>query len=303
WNVAVERRLPVDISINVAYVGTKGTDGFGDLDINASDMPGGGNLSRPFFEEFGRNISLESFGPRVRTEYHGLQVALDRPFRNGLFLKGAYTWAKAMGETTSGEDGRGAGFAWNAQSQFHRNWALQPFDRTHVLQLGFVYEIPFAKGSTGWTKALADGWQVNGVFFAYSGEPFTVTANAGTSINMPGNTQTADQVADPTVVGRVGDDGPYFDASAWEQPQGVRFGNSGRSSVRGPGGWNADLSVFRGFAFGGTRRLELRAEAFNVFNHPIFANPSASVTGVTFMHIFDTAVAPRTVRLGLRFSF
>jgi hypothetical protein len=303
WNVAIERRLPGDISVDLAYVGTKGTDGFADLDINASNTPGGGNESRPFFEEFGRNRDLKSWGTRVGTEYHALQTSVNRPFRNGLMLKGAYTWSKAMGETPNGEDGW-VGLHWNAPSQLHRNYGLQPFDRTHVFQLGFLYELPFARNSTGLTKALADGWQVNGIVSAYTGQPFTVTAS-GTSLNMPGNLQTADQVAEPTVIGDIGDSGPYWDPSAWAQPEGVRFGNSGRSSVRGPGGWNADLSLFRAFPLGGARRLEFRVEAFNVFNHPIFARPGQehSVTNAEFMQIFGTDVGPRTVRLGARFSF
>ncbi|MPY88211.1 MAG: hypothetical protein GEU99_09830 [Luteitalea sp.] len=304
WNVAVERRLPADLSLDLAYVGTKGTDGFAVLDINASDTPGGGNESRPFFAEFGRNIALNSWGPRISTEYHGLQVAINRPFRNGLLLKGAYTWSKSMGETPNGEDDRESVF-WNAPSQLHRNYALQPFDRTHVLQLGFLYELPFARNATGLTKLLADGWQVNGIFYAYTGLPFTVTANSGISINMPGNQQTADQVGEPQKLGNIGDDGPYYDPSAWEQPEGVRFGNSGRNSVRGPGGWNTDFSVFRSFPMGGARRLELRVEAFNVFNHPVFTRPGTthSVTDDTLMQIFNTDVGPRAVRLGLRFSF
>ncbi|MGH9163809.1 MAG: TonB-dependent receptor domain-containing protein, partial [Vicinamibacteraceae bacterium] len=304
WNVAIERRLPADISLDLAYVGTKGTDGFAVLDINASQTPGGGDESRPFFDEFGRNIALHSWGPRLTTEYHGLQVAINRPFRNGLLLKGAYTWSKSMGESPDGEDDQDSLF-WNAPSQYDRNYALQQFDRTHVFQLGFLYELPFANNTTGLVKALADGWQVNGIFYAYTGLPFTVSASGDISINMPGNQQTADQLAEPEKLGNIGDDGPYYDPSAWAQPEGVRFGNTGRNSVRGPGGWNTDLSVFRSFPLGGTRRLEARIEAFNVFNHPVFTRPGTthSLTEDTFMQIFNTDVGPRAVRLGLRFSF
>ena len=69
WNVAVERRLPLDLSVDLAYVGSKGTDGFADLNINASDIPGGGNASRPFFSK-GRATDLLSWGPRLKTQYH-----------------------------------------------------------------------------------------------------------------------------------------------------------------------------------------------------------------------------------------
>jgi hypothetical protein len=309
WNVTIERRLPLDISTSVAYVGTKGTDGFADLDINASSTPGGGAASRPFAQQFGRTIALNSWGPRVKTEYHSLQVAVNRPLKAGLLLKGAYTFSKAMGMTTNGEDGW-VGLDYNAPSQYARNYARQVFDRPHVFQMGFLYELPFGKSEKG--NKIANGiirdWQLNGIFAAYSGVPFTITAVNGSSINMPGNLQTANQVGDFTVLGNIGNDGKWFDTSKFVQPTGAVFGNTGRMEFRGPGAWNLDLSLFRGFAFG-SRRIEFRVEGFNILNHARFNNPSNSVSSSTYGQIFQlegngTALTDaRTVRLGLRFQF
>src|SRR5262249_51881061 len=190
WNVSIERRLPLDISADIAYVGTKGTDGFADLDINASSTPGGGAASRPYFATFGRSIALNSWGPRVRTQYHSLQIAVNRPLKAGLLLKGAYTFSKAMGMTTSGEDGW-VGLDFNAPSQYARNYARQAFDRPHIFQMGFLYELPFGKGSNNPASIAIKDWQLNGIFAASSGLPFNITANNGVSINMPGNLQTA----------------------------------------------------------------------------------------------------------------
>jgi hypothetical protein len=307
WNVSVERRLPLDISADVAYVGTRGTGGFADLDINASSTPGGGAASRPYFAQFGRNIALNSWGPRVKTEYHSLQVALNRPLKAGLLLKGAYTFSKAMGMTTNGEDGW-VGLDFNAPSQYARNYARQAFDRPHVFQMGFLYELPFGKGGNNALNYVIRDWQLNGIVAAYSGTPFTVTASNGNSINMPGNLQTANQVGSFNVLGNIGNDGKWFDTSAFAQPQGLTFGNTGRYAFRGPSNWNADLSLFRGFPFG-TRRIEFRAEGFNILNHPRFNNPSASITSSTFGQIFQlegngTALTDaRTIRLGVRFQF
>lgn len=131
WNVAVERRFPAELSVNVAYVGTKGTNGYGDLDINASDTTGRGVEGRPLFQSTGRRIGLLSWGARLRTAYHAPQVALNRPFKEGLLVKGAYTWSKAMNEAD--EDGW-VGLTWNGASQLHRNHALAGYDRTHNFQ-------------------------------------------------------------------------------------------------------------------------------------------------------------------------
>jgi hypothetical protein len=305
WNVAIERRLALDLSVDLAYVGTKSNGGFADLDINASDTPGGGPNSRPFAQQFGRTRDLKSWGPRLKTEYHSLQVAINRPFKNGLLLKGAYTFSKSMGESISGEDGW-VGVEWNAPSQYHRNWSLQPFDRPHVFQLAFVYELPFMRQSSGVAAALVKDWQVNGTFSAYSGLPFNVTGN-GNLINMPGNLQTADQIGEYEKVGEIGNSGTWFDTGAFRQPVGVTFGNMGRMSVRGPSARNLDFSVFRTFSLGGTRRLEFRTEVFNITNTPKFGNPNGDVNSANFGRIFATAseglVAERQIRLGFRFSF
>ena len=308
WNVAVERRLPYDISVDMAYVGTKTTGGFADLDINASDTPGGGVASRPFFsgidpdtgEQFGRRISLLSWGPRTRTEYHALQVAINRPFKNGLLLKGAYTFSKAMNET---DDDGWAGLSWNGASQLHRNWALAGYDRPHIFQMGFLYELPYrvATADNKVIGAILGDWQVNGIYSAFSGTPFTIGANGGV-LDMPGNTQTADQVGEFNVIGETGPGVQWFDPNAFEQPEGVRFGNTGRNAFRGPGQWNLDLSVFRGIPLGGERRFEIRAEFFNVTNTPKWGNPSTNVTSSTFGQTTSVSGA-RTIRLGGRFSF
>ena len=306
WNVSIERRLPMDLSVDVAYVGTRGRNGFADLDINASDTPGGGNESRPLFARFGRARDLKSWGRRLDTEYHSLQVALNRPFQNGLLLKGAYTWSKAMNEAD--EDGW-VGLTWNAPSQLHRNWALAGYDRPHVFQLGAVYQLPFGRDGQGLGSFLARNWQLNGIFAAFSGVPFTVTAN-GAVLNMPGNQQTADQVGEYDMLGNIGGEGPWFDTSAFAQPEGVRLGNSGRNAFRGPGQWRIDLSVFRGFELGGSRKLEFRAEAFNLTNTLQYGDGAGNQTGFSstdvnnqnFGRVF-VANGERTIRLGLRFSF
>ena len=304
WNVAIERRLPFDFSVDLAYVGTKGDGGFADLDVNASDTLGGGPNSRPFASR-GRIIALNSWGPRINTEYHGFQMGFNRPFKAGLLLKGAYTFSKAMGETTSGEDGW-VGVNFNAPSQYYRNWARQAFDRPHVFQLGALYELPFMKDKTGVVASIVQGWQVNAMFSAYTGLPFAMTAN-GASVNMPGNQQTPDQVGEYKVLGEINTAGTWFDTSSFVQPTGVRFGNVGRMAFRGPSTRNMDFSVFRGFSLGGTRRLEFRAEAFNFTNTPKFGNPNVDVTSVNFgriLGLFGESLNPdRQVRLGLRFSF
>ena len=313
WNLAVERRLAYDIAVDVAYVGTHQSGGFADLDVNASTTPGCGAACQPFYTGFGRSIALNLWGPRTKTNYHSLQTAINRPFKNGLLLKGAYTLSRARNEA---DDDGWVGLTWNAPSQLSRNYALAGYDRTHVLQMAFVYELPYKTTSSGGNKAakvILGDWQINGLYSAYSGTPFFIRAN-GADLNMPGNQQTANLNGDYKVLDGHGSAGTYFDTSVFSQPQGATFGNSGRNQFRGPGAWNVDLSLFRAFPFmGGGKRVEFRAEFFNLLNHPNWGNPedaNLDVNSANFGRTFtvgtgarDAGTGERQIRFGLRLQF
>ena len=179
--------------------------------------------------------------------------------------------------------------------------------------MAVVFAVPYSLSSARnrVLGTLLGDWQVNGIFSAFSGTPFTVTADAA-GVDAPGNLQTADQVGPYKELGAKGDAGLFFDTSSFAQPKGVRFGNSGRNAFRGPGQWNLDCSLFRGFSMGGSRRVELRAEFFNITNTPKWRNPlgttvqdiggTIAVNNASFGRNFNVA-GERQIRLGLRFSF
>jgi outer membrane receptor protein involved in Fe transport len=308
WNVAVERRLPYQIAVDVAYVGTAKNGGFADIDANASDTPGGGSQSRPFYSTLGRTNSVLLWGPITKSRYHSLQVALNRPFKGGLMLKGAYTLSRAKNET---DDDGWAGLMWNAPSLRSRNYALAGYDRPQIFQMAFVYELPY-KTSTGHRGArlILGDWQINGIYSAYSGTPFTINAS-GAGLNMPGNPQTANLNGSYTVIGKKGDAGFYFDPKPFSQPAGTTLGNTGRNQFRGPGNWNFDFSVFRGFPIGGgAKRAEFRVEFFNLTNGTKWGNPDSNVNSGTFGRTYtvgdsarDFGSGERQIRLGVRFQF
>jgi hypothetical protein len=302
WNIAYERRLPFDISADIAYVGAKGKNGYAALDVNAPTVLGTGNQGRPYFS-LGRINAISSWGERLKTDYKSLQVSLNKPFTHGLLFKGAYTLSKSMNE--SDNDGR-ATLTWNTPSELWRNWGPAGFDRRHNFQMGFAYSLPWqsAGHESDFLRAIVNDWQINGLFAAFSGTPFTVTAS-GTSLNTPSNGQNADLVGAFTVLGNIGAAGKWFDTSAFAQPTGVRFGNTGRNQFYGPGGYNLDFSIFRSFPFAQTRRMEIRMEAGNILNHGVFNNPQGSFTSGTFGQITSVRdnYPERQIRLGLRFQF
>ncbi|MPZ21302.1 MAG: hypothetical protein GEV06_25900 [Luteitalea sp.] len=279
------------------------------ININNAQTLGGGGLDRPYLVSHGRQLPITIFTPYPKFDYNALQVGITRPLTDGLLLKGHYTFSSTWSRGTSLD-----GSVYDAGPQYElptpegqeRNWMRAGGSRPHTLTMSFVYQLPWQ--GTGFrqnlVKTLVSDWQINGIFTAFSGTPFTVTAD-DTTLNTPGNLQTADLVGAVTKIGDIGADGAHYDPSAWAQPEGVRFGNTLPNQFRGPGGWNLDFSVFRTFPLGGTHRLEARIEATNVTDTPKFGDPTSDLTSGDFMHVFslNNAFAERQVGLALRYSF
>jgi carboxypeptidase family protein len=303
WNIAFEHRLPGDLIAEAAYVGTRTDGGYADLNINYGE-PGGGNTSLKYFSVAG-TTAINDWAARTRSRYHSLQVALNRPFKQGLMLKGAYTLSRAM--NMADEDGW-AGLAWNHPLMYAENFALAGFDRTHIFQMGFVYELPFLKNSRKLTGNLLGGWQINGIFAAYSGTPFSI-GGTNDPLNCPGcGSVLIDVSGDPKPIGKVGSStDTYYDKSLFSQPIGLGkegFGNSGRNRFRSPPVWNLDFSLFKQFKAGERIKPEFRIEASNIFNHTNWGGPDTGFTSINFLKFTPgSANSGRRVQLGLRLTF
>ncbi len=319
WNVTLERELPGAIVGSVAYVGTHSVRQLADWDINAA-APGAGNAGRPLAQKFGRAVATNLLDGMIGANYQSLQTTFDRRFSGGLFLKGAYTFSHAITENDeSGSDSGGTTLSWNHPSVRHRNRATAGYNRSHVFQMSWLYALPFGPGrkfaSGGPASLLLRDWQVNGLLSSYNGTLFNVSAS-GTSLNAPGNTQTADQVKSKVEkLGGIGSTVSFFDPLAFRSVTEVRFGTTGRNILRGPGVVNVNLSVFRSFPMGERYKLEFRAEAFNATNTPHFGNPGTNVSNMQlspdgsirslggFTTISSAAADERQYRFALRLSF
>jgi hypothetical protein len=174
-----------------------------------------------------------------------------------------------------------------------------------MFQMGFVYDLPVGRGkklaTSGAADAILGGWQLSGVYAAFTGNPYTISAS-GSSVNTAGNSQTADQVGEVRKIGAVGSDGFYYDRAAFEPVTAARFGTSGRNIIDGPGVGNLDLSIMKNFAVGERFSAQIRGEFFNFTNSPQFGRPNNSVENANFMRI-TSASGERQVRFGIRLSF
>ena len=243
--------------------------------------------------------------------YDALQTKLMRRFSGGSSIGVVYTFSKAINyddnEEVSGTFGVNGGFLfWAYPAYQERNKAVASFDRTHNLHFFGLYELPFGRGKRwaqhGAASAIAGGWQFNWVLDRLSGNPLTLTAPAG-NLNAPGNLQTPDQIAFLQILGNVGPQPGtpghatcaltdmtchYFNPLSFATPPSTRFGNVGRNTVRGPGFFNLDISLFRDFRITERLKFQVRTEAFGVTNTPHLNNPNTDISNVNFGVITGT---------------
>jgi hypothetical protein len=324
WNVAFQRQLPKNFTVDVAYVGNHTVRAPVGYNLNASFLFNSGSAGKPFFARFNRNTDVIYRYAGFSNNYNSLQVKFDRRFSGGFLMTNAYTWSKALG--FSSEDGG----LWNYVQQ-NRNYARLDFDRRHNFTNSFVWELPFGPGKrffqSGVSRWVIGGWQLNGVLSLMTGRPLTFGTNVAN--NTPGSSLTPDLVGEVRrthlVAGPSGTD-TWFDTTGCipvtsscflqQPPTGAtgRFGNSGRNNFSGPGLGNLDLSIFRKFDITERAKLEFRAEATNVTNTPAFGNPNTTLGDANFGRLTGTlaglitnqgvgGTGPRSIQLGLKLTF
>jgi len=315
FNFTVQRELKFGFVGQAAYVGTRGIRQQSYQELNWAEA-GDGTAGRLLNRKFGRTANTTLVTPFGTANYNALQAQATRRFANGFQMQVSYTFSKSIAYTDEAD----SSLSFNAPSQLGRNRSLTNYDRPHNLQAAWAAELPFGRGKRwsnqgGIAGALLGGWQLNGIFSSYSGNPFTVTS-ASTSLNAPGNSQTADQIKpEVKILGGTGSGQPYFDPLAYAPVTAVRFGTSGLNSLRGPGVVNLDLGLFREFSATERVKIQFRAEGFNITNTPHFNNPGTNVSNLRlnsdgsvanlagFAEITSAQDDERQFRFGLRISF
>ncbi len=317
WNLAVQRQLPKNFTVEAAYVANHTVRAPVAYNVNASMIFNSGAAGRPLYQQFGKNADVLLRYAGYSNNYNSLQVKIDRRFSGGFLMTTAYTYGKALGYNSE------SGGLWN-YLQPGRNYAPLDFDRTHTLVQSYLYELPFGKNRRwvqgGVGRWLLGDWQVNGVFNLMSGRPLSFLTTV--SPNTPGTTLTPDMTGPINLqhgVAGPGGSALWFDTSSFSQPVGAdgktpHFGNMGRNNLSGPGLGDLDLSLFRKFQITERIKGEFRAESLNVTNTPAFAAPNVTVGDVNFGKITGTlsglvanqsigGTGPRSIQLGLKITF
>ena len=306
FNMGVQKRLPFESVLDVSYVGTLGQHLLQRRNINAPNygaayQPGNQDPTVAFnangasalpvdflrpYQGFGNISYIE---PASSSNYHSLQMSLNRRFKKGLLLGVTHTWSKAMG--TQGADLPGInsfGAPRIDLNQRKANYAPQDFDRRHNFNINWVYELPKLTSNRA-LGYITNGWQISGIYRYQTGAPYNIGFNIP---GLSGYGVTGTQQIEGgriVIVGNPGSgasDDPYrqFNVSAFTPPGlGSKGLESGRNFLyRAP--INAlDATLSKSFTWKERMKLELRLDAFNVLNHTQFdgINTTLNVTSLT----------------------
>ena len=312
WSLSVQRQLTNATTLELNYIGNKGTNLLMRQNIAQAFPYDPANpltvAERKPFPNFGVYIDSVWGG---RSNYNAFNTKLEHRGRSSL-LTFAYTWAKST-DSKSAAAGIGAsGFnGWQGFLNNHdpeRDHGLSDFDVDHRMVGSFVYNLPFgngerfAGGATGVKNAIVGGWQVNGIYTWQRGFPITIQAADLGQLNDTFGSNRADVVGEAYPSGFDKSVEHWFNTAAFAQPGFGQFGNTGRNILRGPGVNNFDFSLFKNFVVHGDMRLQFRFESFNFFNHPQFNRPDTDISSPTF-GVLNSARPGRINQLGLKFTF
>ena len=305
FNLTAEHEIsPWAVVVKAAMVGNLGRHLYNTYNANQA-VPGATALNnrRPLFGIAPLLSDANYFITDGLSSYYAFQLTVDKRLSKGLTAILGYTWSHAIDDVPLEFGGGAAG----PQPQDPRNIAAERgnsiIDLRHRLTVSYLYQLPFGKGQQflnhgGIVDYVLGGWQTNGILTVQTGQPFspvlqTSTTNTGTG-SRPNRAGTGN---DPHTLQR------WFDTTPFSIPAPYTYGNSGRNIFFGPGRTNWDASLFKNFVIREQMRVEFRAEAFNVLNHPQFGLPNASIGNAQVGSITSTVGNPRQLQMGLRFQF
>jgi len=352
WHFEIQRELTPTTMISVAYVGSVSRrlpySGLANAARQAS--PNGTSaatvdaLRAVPWVGAGVNYTLST----GRANYKALESKFQRRFTKGLSTLVAYTWGRSR-DTGSGyfnvENGPGGSSTIQNFYDQSTAWGVSSYDITHFLSWSTLYELPFGKGKK-WLKSgpaswILGNWQANYILQARTGAPFNLIVTGdlanlrGSGSSAPNNYLRPNRLADPYVAGPVAANPDplcqktisqggraadqtrtitsWFNPCAFGIPSGA-FGDFPRNALRGPAVYNVDFSMFKSVSLNERFKLQLRVEAFNLFNIQNWDTPAnanltvnssatAIAAGVGKISNLAQGTTPRQIQFGIKLTY
>jgi hypothetical protein len=279
-------------------------------------------LELPYLEFTGVTTDVP---PTASAIYNALQITAEKHYSNGLELLVSYTWSKSIDSSSMydtnvawlGNYGPNSGWALADPNKPWLERSLSTFDVPQMLKFSYSYDLPIGRGKAllGYMPRLLDyvigGWKTNGIWELHSGRPLSFfTFNGGIPLPTYGP-QWPNLVGTPE---RSHGSDSYWVNNYFSNPQVIQdpapytLGNAGRttSSIRAPSSFTSDLSIAKQFLLSNVHEgvhLELRLEAANAFNHPVFGTPDTNAGDPDLGQINYLAVQPRQCQLAFKVIF
>ena len=316
--------------LEAGYVGSRGTRLVRQRSLNQALSASQDNPIRGEISDTVANISQRVPIPGVPPDsllimesagnswYNALELSLTKRLSHGLEFLASYTFSKTL--DTDGADinstSSGNGLTLGDQNSPGQRWGRASFDRTHRFVFSETWTLP--SPSTALRRSVLGGWDLATVITIQSGNALTISDTNANNVfgisedraEMSGNCSKNQLVTSGTIGSKLNN---YFNTSCFTAPPvigadgiGTAFGNSGTGIVDGPAEASLDLAASKSVRLRWPHEkttLQLRAEFFNAFNHPQFANPDTNFSSPTFGVITSTAVNARVGQLALRWSF
>ena len=315
WSFIIERQFSAPMVATLGYVGQHGTHLIVPMPYFQKRLVAPGKIEpSPYFagnpavSRISQISGTESCGNQ---QYHSLQATLRKRLTKGLEYQINYTFSKGMSDAIGyyGEGGQAASQSAYWQNLYDRKgeWGPTYFDAKHIFTGVYTYELPFGRGrqlGSDWAPVLngvLGGWQIGGIVTLRSGFPLTIQATDRSGTTSRG--ARADRIGNgegPKQVGQFPN--AWLDRSAFKEPAAGTLGNTGIGVVRGPGWKSTDLTLSKYFRVTESKRLELRAETFNLTNTPQFSSPNRNASSALFGELTG-AQGDRQVQLAVKFYF
>jgi len=303
YSLSVQRELPFGIFAEAAYVANLGRHLIRQPDINqptfealrANLPPGGPNVNVNALRPFKGYTAIRMRLSDATSNYHALQLYAAK--RKGDILATlSYTWSKVLTDAS--------GFNDNPEDPFNRKFNYGPatFDRRHVFAATYTYTLKMFSRTTGFAKAVLDGYEISGVTRFQSGPYLTVTATSAGTASALGN-RRADCLGGDGLFPN-GDRGPnnWADRAAFAAAPESRRGTCGAGTLLGPGSQTWDFSLRRRVRLNERFKLQLQADIFNAFNRANFRDLDSNLNNASFGTVASTG-PPRNVQFGLKLTF
>jgi len=316
WNLSTDFQVPGNNVLTVGYVGQHGTHLMVAMPYLQNIVTNGVVTEGPYLSgnptlrsEISQISGTSSIG---RQGYDALQATLRKRFSMGLEYQIAFTYSHGMSDSIGyyGEGGQAGSQSAYWQYLYCQSCEMGPtyFDSKFMFVPSFTYQLPFGHSrhfGSAWSKpvdAVIGGWQLGGIYTAHTGYPLTIKYNQDTS-GTGQRSYRVDVIGTPHDPHQIGPGTEWLDISPYAAPPKGTYGNIGVGTDRSPGMSRFDLSLSKQFHLTEARFFELRGEAFNLFNTPIFLSPASQTITSTLFGQIRSSEGERNMQIVAKFYF